>query len=68
MELFLIVLSDPRVGPRGGKAKPSIDRYVAAGTSQDDALAAFKQECPGLITETTTVDVLPTLSRVWRAA
>lgn len=61
---FIIHLSDERSGPRGGKAKPLVTCYTVAAVSQEEALEVFRDECPNMIADTTTVRVIPTLCRV----
>lgn len=65
---FLVVLTDERRGPRGGKAKPIVNTYVVAAYSREEALDVFRQECPNMILDTTDVSVVTGDCRVWRAA
>ena len=70
MELFLLVITTPRSGPRGGKATPIQNRYIVMAESQAAALERAHEEMPGQIVETDHVAVLPcgADNRVMRAA
>jgi hypothetical protein len=44
LQAYQVTVTDPRTGPRGGKAKPVISNYVVTATSREEALALFADE------------------------
>jgi hypothetical protein len=66
LQAYQITLSEPRTGPRGGKAKPVIRMYTVTAESNKEALEIFKEEMPAHIDENTHVSVSGCGCRVMR--
>lgn len=64
IQLWKIQITDERKGPRGGKAKPVVTRYVVAAETREEARALFEAEMPGHLEHSDLVSIAETGSRV----
>jgi hypothetical protein len=64
LQAFLIILTDPRTGPRGGRAPDSVQKYVVTAASAEEARQLFDAELASQVTETTSVWIGPCGCRV----
>lgn len=67
LQQWLASITTPRTGPRGGKAKPIIERYIIAAESREAAMAALEAEQPAQL-QGAQVTISETQCLVWRAA
>lgn len=66
--LWMVTLTTERTGPRGGKAKPIIDRYVVAATTREEAAKAFESDMPGYMGSASHCTITDLCCSTWRAA
>lgn len=66
IQQFTVRLEIPQKGPRGGYREPIVRNYAVCATTNDEAVAVFKEEMN--VPEGATVRAFSTLSRVMRAA
>lgn len=67
-QLWMVTLTTERTGPRGGAAKPIIDRFVVSAQTQSQARDAFEADMPGYISAASHTSISPLACRTWRAA